>query len=157
MYANRSPSAGTAATAEAVSCEPTAVTGTGPVSPVSSSTPGRSTPAGSPGRRSGANSPRSMPSRSATPCAQSRVRGSISWVVEALVSSVPCSPVSQYVSRSGISSNRSARASCAEPRAAASWYKVLNGAYCKPVAAYSSSAGTVAHTRCATPSVRPSR
>ncbi len=106
MYANRSPSAGTAATAEAVSCDPTAVTGTGPLSPVSSSTSPRSTPAESPGCRSGANRPRSIPSREATSYDQSRVRGSISWVVEALVSSVPCSPVSQYDSRSGTSNSR---------------------------------------------------
>ena len=89
MYANRSPVAGTAATAEAVSCEATAVTGTGPVAPICSSTSGRSTPAGSPGCRSGANRPGSTSSRRAMPCAQSRVTESISWVVEALVSSVP--------------------------------------------------------------------
>ena len=83
--------------------------------------------------------------------------GSISWVVEALVSSVPCSPVSQYASRSGISSSRSACANCRVSRAATSWYSVLNGAYCSPVAAYSSAAGTVAHTFSATVSVRGSR
>ena len=45
-------------------------------------------------------------------CDQSPVRGSISWVVEALVSSVPASPVSQYASRSGMSSRRWAAARC---------------------------------------------
>ncbi len=157
MYAKRSPEAGTAATAEAVSCDPTAVTRTGPASPVSSSTRGVNIPAGSPGRRSGAKRARSIPSRSATSYDQSRVRGSISWVVEALVSSVPCSPVSQYVSRSGISSSRRAWANWAVPLAATSWYSVLKGAYCNPVAAYSSSGGSVAHTFRATPSVRASR
>ncbi|CAM5744024.1 hypothetical protein SHIRM173S_04244 [Streptomyces hirsutus] len=78
-----------------------------------------------------------MPRRSATPWDQSRVRGSINCVVEALVSSVPCSPVSQYVSRSGISSSRLACASWAVPRAAVNWYSVLNGAYCRPVTACS--------------------
>ena len=95
-YANRSPAAaGTAATADAVSWEATVVTGTGPVSPVSSSTAGSSSPAGVPGRRSGGKSARSMPTRPATSRDQVRVRGSISWVVEALVSSVPRVPVSQ--------------------------------------------------------------
>ncbi len=81
----------------------------------------------------------------------------MSWVVEALVSSVPCSPVSQYVSRSGTINSRFACASWAVERAAVSWYRVLKGAYCNPVAAYSSWAGTVAHTFSATPSVRASR
>ena len=85
------------------------------------------------------------------------MRGSISWVVEALVSSVPCSPVSQYDSRSGISSSRRVWANWAVERAAASWYSVLKGAYCSPVAAYSSAAGRAAHTFSATPSVRASR
>lgn len=157
MYANRSPAAGTAATAEAVSCEPTAVTGTGPASPVSSSTSGRNRPAGSPGWRSGANNSRSTPSRWARSADQVRVRGSISWVVEALVSSVPCTPVSQYDIKSGINKSRRAGASWVLSRAAANWYRVLKGAYCSPVAAYSSDAGTVAHTFSATPSVRASR
>jgi hypothetical protein len=62
-----------------------------------------------------------MPSRAATSYDQSRVRGSTSCVVEALVSSVPCSPVSQYVSRSGMSNRRSAWASWAEEAAAVNW------------------------------------
>ncbi|SCF93648.1 hypothetical protein GA0115255_111834 [Streptomyces sp. Ncost-T6T-2b] len=49
-------------------------------------------PAGSPGRRSGAKRARSMPRRSARARFQSPVRGSMSWVVEALVSSVPPLP-----------------------------------------------------------------
>ncbi|CAM5308781.1 hypothetical protein SAFG77S_11900 [Streptomyces afghaniensis] len=56
-----------------------------------------------------------------------------------------------------MSSSRRAEDSWAEERAAVSWYTVLKGAYCNPVAAYSSSAGTVAHTFSATPSVRASR
>ena len=45
MYANRSPSAaGTATTDDAVSCDPTAITGVAGSSPVSSATAGDSGP-----------------------------------------------------------------------------------------------------------------
>lgn len=56
-----------------------------------------------------------------------------------------------------MSNSRRAAANWAAPRAATSWYRVLKGAYCNPVAAYSSPAGSEAHTRSATPSVRASR
>jgi hypothetical protein len=76
--------------------------------------------------------------------------------VDALVSSVPCSPVSQYASRAGTSNSRRSAASWPVARAAASWYRVLKGAYWIPVAAYSSGAGSLAHTFSATPPVRAS-
>src|SRR4051812_49967408 len=56
-YPKRSSAAGTANTAEAVSCEPTAVTGTEAGSPVSAATSARSVPTEEPGRRSGGDKP----------------------------------------------------------------------------------------------------
>ncbi|CAM5435309.1 hypothetical protein SANTM175S_10631 [Streptomyces antimycoticus] len=121
MYAKSGVVAGTPTTADAVSCEPTAVTGTGVARPVSARTSGRRVPAGSPGWRRGGKSVRSMPRACATGVAQSRVRGSMSWVVEAFVSSVPGSPVSQYEMRSGMRRRRWAAVRAGVPRAEMSW------------------------------------
>ncbi|GAA2850773.1 hypothetical protein GCM10020220_045210 [Nonomuraea rubra] len=85
--------AGTAATAEAVSCEPTARTGAD--QPISPATSLRSPPTASPGCRSGGKRPAGRPSRSISGNAHSRVRTSSRPVVEALVTSAPASPVSQ--------------------------------------------------------------
>ena len=129
MYAKSRPRAGTATTADAVSCEPTAITGSGPpgrpgpspVSPGSAATSGRRVPMTLPGWRSAGNSPAGRPARPIRSQAQSRARVSYSWVVDALVTSAPISPVSQYASRSGISSRVRAAASCRVRAAAASW------------------------------------
>ncbi len=68
----------------------------------------------SPGRRNGGK----MPACRITPVAQSWARTSNSDVVEALVISAPATPVSQYASRSGISS---IVAACRSIGVAASW------------------------------------
>ena len=47
--------------------------------------------------------------------------------------SATIAPVSQWASRSGTSSSRSAAASCGVPAAATSWKRVLNGRNCRPV------------------------
>lgn len=138
MYAKCGPVAGTAATAEAVSCEATVTTAVSAGSPVYAATWGRSVPAWVPGRRSGGSRRGSMPSRPRSSSAQVAVRASKRPVVEALVSSAPMSPVSQWVSRSGIISSVRAAANCAPSRAAASWKTVLKGRCCNPVIPYSS-------------------
>ncbi len=81
-----------------MSCEPTAITGNGAGSvarPGWAAISGRSGPSTLPGWRSGGNSPAGRPARSITPAAQVCARASNSWVVDALVSSAPTSPVSQ--------------------------------------------------------------
>ena len=87
--------AGTATTADAVSCEPTATTGVEAGSPVLSATSRRSRPIRSPGSRSAGSNRGGTSTRSARPLAQPRARTSYSWVVEAFVASAPASPVSQ--------------------------------------------------------------
>ncbi len=105
MYAARSLSMGTATTADAVSCEPTATTV--PDRPVGA----RSGPITSPGHRS-AGSTVAGRWRAASTCGDHcLVRTSSNPVVEAFVTSAPLAPVSQYASRSGISSRVSAPAS----------------------------------------------
>ena len=78
-------------------------------------------PAGSPGRRSGAKQREAMPSVSATGRDQSPVRGSNSSVVEALVSSAPTSPVSQYADEVGDQQQPCGPRRRARGRAATSW------------------------------------
>jgi hypothetical protein len=75
----------------------------------------------SPGWRSGGNSPGGIPAFFIRSTAHSRVDTSSSAVVEAFVTSAPTEPVSQYPSRSGISSRVRAAASAGVPAAAASW------------------------------------
>ncbi len=105
MYAARRGSAkGTATTADAVSCEPTATTGVLAAWPVASATGGSSGPSTSPGSRRAGRIPTGTSTRSASPVAQVRVRTSYSWVVEAFVCSAATCPVSQCPSRSGRSS-----------------------------------------------------
>jgi hypothetical protein len=87
----------------------------------------------------------------------SRVVASSSPVVEAFVTSAPTAPVSQYASRSGISSSVRAATSCAVSRAAASWNTVLNGRCCSPLIRYSSSGPTAACTAGTAVSCRASR
>jgi hypothetical protein len=89
--------------------------------------------------------------------AQHRYRTSNSWVVEALVTSVPAEPVSQYAIRSGSSSIRCAAANCGVSDAATSWNSVLNGCCARPVVSYRRAAPSAATTRSGTPSVRESR
>ena len=108
----------------------------------------------SPGRRSGGKMRGGSPAFSITSAAQVRPRTSSSDVVEALVISAPGTPVSQYASRSGISSTLAA---CATMGVAASWSIVVNGSCWMPVTAYSSAAGSTACTRGGTPAVRASR
>ncbi|GAA3095408.1 hypothetical protein GCM10020001_009310 [Nonomuraea salmonea] len=92
-YAKAGPAAGTAATADAVSCEPTALTGAD--QPISAATSRRSPPTASPGSRSGGRMPGGRPSCLTSGNAHDLVRTSSSPVVEALVTSAPVSPVSQ--------------------------------------------------------------
>ena len=61
------------------------------------------------------------------------------WLVDAIVSSAPTEPVSQYASRSGIISSRRAAAN-RDGGSAASWWIVLNGRNCRPVVSYSRAA-----------------
>ncbi|GAB3932500.1 hypothetical protein GCM10027614_01800 [Micromonospora vulcania] len=117
MYAKCAPVAGTPTTAEAVSCDPTATTAGSPGSPSS----GRTGPIRVPASRSGGNNSLRIPASRIRSVAQARRRRSYSWVVEALVTSAPTSPVSQYAMRSGISSSRWATSSCGVPVAATSW------------------------------------
>ena len=91
MYAKSSPTAGTATTADAVSCEPTVHTGTVPCSPTSA----RTWPSSAPGSSSGGSSVLSIPSRSARSVAHVRVVASSRPVVDALVTSATRAPVSQ--------------------------------------------------------------
>ena len=127
------PDAGTAATAEAVSCEAVVVTRVPMSSPVRPRTSGSSEPAISPGRRRGGKIAGLMPARSSTPVAQPPVLTSSICVVEALVSSAATAPVSQYVSRSGSRSSVRAASSCGVPAAARSWHSVLIGITGTPV------------------------
>ncbi len=78
-------------------------------------------PIRSPGCRSGGKIPAGIPACSMSPVAQVRVVTSSSPVVEALVTSAPTEPVSQYASRSGMSSRVRAAARAGVPAAAASW------------------------------------
>src|SRR5690242_5488987 len=96
MYAKPAPSAGTPATADAVSCEPTAVTGSGqvptPAPPrTSPSTVPRTSPTRLPGWHSGGNKPGGIPAPVIRVVAQARAGPSRSPVVDALVISAPAS------------------------------------------------------------------
>ena len=71
--------------------------------------------------------------------------------------SVPRTPVSQYVIRSGMSNICSAADHEVDDCDAISWYSVVKGRCCSPLMAYSSSAGTTAPSLSAMPSVRLSR
>ncbi|GAA3421348.1 hypothetical protein GCM10018952_67650 [Streptosporangium vulgare] len=133
-----------------MSWEPTAMTRVSGESPSSPATSGASGPITSPGRRIGGRTPAAGPSPLVSAVSHSRVLASSSWVVEALVSSAPTCPVSQYAIRSGMSSSVAAEASRGS---AASWWMVLNGWRAMPVRAYSSSKGTWLAVR----SVRASR
>src|SRR3569833_4507884 len=104
-YPNSSSAAGTAKTADAVSCEPTAVTGSDGGSPAGAATSARSEPAGEPGGRSGGNRKRGRPSRASSGSDHAPDRTSYRPVVEAFVTSAPTVPVSQYASRAGIISS----------------------------------------------------
>jgi hypothetical protein len=97
-----------------VSCDPTASSGSAPGSTVTG-------PIRSPGWRSGGNSRTGIPAFFITSTAQDRVDSSSSAVVDAFVISAPADPVSQYASRSGISSNVEADVSAGVPAEAASW------------------------------------
>ena len=99
-----------------MSCDPTAISGT-PLTPGSSPTG----PMTSPGWRSGGKRPRGIPAASITSTAHVLDDTSSSAVVEALVTSAPTAPVSQYASRSGISSRVDAADSKGVPSDAASW------------------------------------
>ena len=91
IYAKSRPRAGTATTADAVSCDPTAITG----SPAAALTSGTTGPIRVPGWRSAGKIRRGIPAESISGQAQSPVRTSTSCVVDALVSSTPVCPVSQ--------------------------------------------------------------
>ena len=100
-----------------MSCDPTAISG------VSSKpgTPAVTGPITSPGWRSPGNSPGGIPALVISPVAQDREATSSSAVVDAFVTSAPAEPVSQYASRSGMSSSVFAAASAGLPAAAVSW------------------------------------
>ena len=95
MYANAGRSAGTATTADAVSCDPTSVTTVVSCSPVASRTAGSTPPRTVPGSASGGNSggvETQQPDKLLVPM---RVRGSSRPVVDACVRSAITTPVSQ--------------------------------------------------------------
>ena len=128
--AESSSGRGVATTADAVSCEATLTTGVDADSPHASATcgssPPRTVPPGTIGGKIRKGSPRSsMSSRD-----QSPVRASRSCVVLAFVTSATRSPVSQYPSRSGMSSIVSASSSRSS---ASSWKRVLMGSSWMPV------------------------
>ena len=91
IYAKLRFCAGTATTADAVSCDPTATTGSPARPPMSS----RTGPITLPGERTGGKICRGIPAAAISGHAQSPVRTSRSCVVEALVNSAPVCPVSQ--------------------------------------------------------------
>src|SRR5579872_5257950 len=80
MYAHESPLAGTAAMAEAVSCDAGAITGAG-LRPVSDATAGRSGPSTVPGCASVPRIFSGSPNDCTNPYAQPRVVGSSIWLV----------------------------------------------------------------------------
>ena len=92
MYADASPLAG-APTAEAVSWDPTAITG--PPMPREAPMSGSNGPTRSPAERSGGRIAEGTPTRSASSTAHSCARTSYIPAVEALVRSAPSLPVSQ--------------------------------------------------------------
>ena len=154
MYAAASACIGTATTADAVSCEPTATTSALPPSEVATS--GSSGPRRSPGVTSAGRMPRGRPSAlmSASSHAWSVQRSRP--VVEAFVTSARATPVSQYASRSGISSAVSA-ISRISAGSVTSWYRVLNGRNCRPPRSKSSACGTRSCTVATPRAVRASR
>src|SRR5262249_6878486 len=87
MYAHRSPEAGTAATADAVSCDPGAITGTDD-SPVSSATEERRDPSTAPGWTSVPRMCEGKPNALTRLKAQVRAVGSYTWLVLASVNSL---------------------------------------------------------------------
>ena len=128
--------AGTAATALAVSCEPTAMTSTRP-SPVSSAMSSRSCPRTVPGITIGQKRRRSSPRLSMRSQSQSRFSASSISDVEAMVYSVLASPVRKKEKRSGVKSSRSAMSSCGLPAffMLRSWKRVLMSITCVPLTA----------------------
>jgi hypothetical protein len=126
MYPNVGVVAGTAATAEAVSCPATVHSGTrGWSSSEPTRVPAVTTPE--------SNRRRGMPSLSITSTAHVRVVTSSSWLVLARVSSVARFPVSQYPNRSGSITRRCAASRCGEPSIATSWLAVVIGSSGVPV------------------------
>ena len=130
---------GTATTADAVSCDPTAVTGVWAESPVSAATAGSRVPSTVPGFTSGGKMFLGKPRRAMRSSFQLPSRES-SPVVDALVTSALREPVSRLARKSGMSSTESASWSLG--LSAASWYRVLNGRNCSPFWPYSSANGT---------------
>src|SRR5947209_1611063 len=94
MYAQERAPAGTAATAEAVSCVAGTMTGTGPA-PVSVASAGRIGPSSVPGCTSVPKSLPGNPNARTRSYAQVRALGSIIWLVLASVYSLHWMPVSQ--------------------------------------------------------------
>src|SRR5206468_1085081 len=92
MYAQDSPRAGTAATADPVSCVAGATTGTG-VTPVSVATDGRSGPSTIPGATIVPSIFAGRPNFWTRSYAQVRVIGSSIWLVLASVNSLTLMPV----------------------------------------------------------------
>ena len=105
--------AGTAATALAVSCEPTAMTSTSP-NPVSSAMSLRRRPRTVPGITIGQKRWRGRPRRSINGQSHVRVLALSISEVEAMVYSVLASPVRKNEKRSGVKSMRSAICNCGE-------------------------------------------
>ncbi len=95
MYAASGVGMGTATTAEAVSCEPTATTPMGRGAPIWSATVAVSCPMTSPGLTSCGKSPRGKPSLSMSAVFQFPPAMSSRPVVDALVRSARLVPVSQ--------------------------------------------------------------
>lgn len=88
--------AGTAATAEAVSCPATAMTGTFPI-PVSLANPSLNVPIIVPGITGGRTSEEEIPAAFSREVSNCRVTGLSSWGVEAFVYSQTYSPTCEQV------------------------------------------------------------
>ncbi len=127
MYAAEGDVIGTATTAEAVSCEPTAITGRS--APIRAARSGRSDPITAPGSMSGGRMRDGMPMRDASSVSHSPSSTPSNPVVEAFVRSAALTPVSRNAIRSGMSSATSASAIRSSTRY---WYRVLKGRNCSP-------------------------
>src|SRR5215218_5354063 len=135
-YAAPGSTIGTPTTADAVSCDPTAISSRDAGAPTSAATSVRSEPIRRPASTNGGNSVRGRPSLSIRVAFQSPLATSTRPVVEPLVRSTTCCPVSQKPSRSGIISMRTDSSIRPASASTASWYRLLNGWNCSPFAAY---------------------
>ena len=141
-YAYSPSAAGTAATAEPVSCPATATTGIAP-RPVASCTCAVKVPTTVPGRVITPNFSRGMSSAFSMSLSRSPVTGFSICDVEATVYSHTALPVSIYMSASGMNSILSAASRAEQPFRfnVSSWKSELKSMNWMPVRSYTSEAG----------------